>query len=77
MAKLFSENGLTNDRSYIFGFMSMADDEDLPDGAWMQSLQDSVELFNEMHKTKHNPYEMTMEYINRSLNEVKSLSITL
>lgn len=37
--------------------------EDLEDGAYLNFLQDSVELFNKDHDTDYNPYETMMAYI--------------
>ena len=58
----------------LFAFLDEQDTlfVNLPDGALMQSLQDSVDIFNEDNKTNFDPYETVMEWIKRETKQINT-----
>lgn len=42
---------------------------DLPDGAWMQHMEDSVTLWNQRKRTKLDPHETVLRWIKLQSNE--------
>ncbi len=49
----------------LFDFLADHDLDDLPDGAWQQMIEDAVEEWNRLFKTKYDPYDTWLAYIER------------
>lgn len=46
----------------LYEFMASFDDNDAPDGAWQQMLEDSVTQFNEASDTDFDPFDEFINY---------------
>ena len=51
------------DRDYLFGYMSGADDDDAPDGAWWAMLQDAAASCLEVEPDSDEAFEAVHEYL--------------
>lgn len=54
---------------HLFGYLSVHDDDDAPDGAWWAKLEDGVRFYNEQHHTNHDPFETVHAYIAQKAEE--------
>jgi hypothetical protein len=57
------------DDDHLFGYLSVHDDEDAPDGAWWAKLEDGVRFYNEQHHTNHDPFDTVHRYIAQKADE--------
>jgi hypothetical protein len=48
---------------HLFGYLSIHDDDDAPDGAWWAKLEDGVRFYNTEHDTNHDPHETVLAYV--------------
>lgn len=53
-------NGL---RAEFIGYMESASDDDLPDGAWFQVLEDAAEYFAKLHGLKADANDLVHYYL--------------
>lgn len=51
----------------LLASLEAADNDDLPDGAWWQVLEDAVTFFNEAHSTNFDPNDTVHKYLGASL----------
>ena len=51
------------DKDYLYGYMSMADDSDAPDGAWWAMLQDAAASCLEVDVDSDEAFEAVHGYI--------------
>lgn len=54
----------------FMGYMNAADDDDAPDGAWFQILEDAAGEFMRMHKIKGDANDATHQYIVLSAGQI-------
>lgn len=50
---------------HLYGWMSVSDDDDAPDGAWWAMLEESVEHYNQEHGTNFDPFESVHAYVRK------------
>jgi hypothetical protein len=47
----------------LFGALDFNNNDDLPDGAWWQVLEDTVDFFNDANGTNYEPNEMVHQWV--------------
>ena len=57
------------DSDYLFGYMSMADDENAPDGAWWAMLQGAAATCLEVEADSDEAFEAVHHYIRYCASE--------
>lgn len=55
--------------------MWASDNDDLPDGAWQAVIEDAVIVYNKQHKTKFDPFEAWLTYIQSPFRDKKITDI--
>ena len=50
-------------KAEFMSYMDAADDDDAPDGAWFQMLEDAAEAFMAKHKLRGHPNDAAHQYL--------------
>ncbi len=53
----------------LYEFLAVHDLDNLPDGAWGQMIMDAVVMYNDLFKTKYDPFDTWHAYLVRKCEE--------